>query len=101
MRRYLLLFLAAGALAAAAGLALPALAGSGAGANGQQPAAAAPLDLGAIPVKPVTAHPSVQRAGDDDEWGEGPRAGKAEHTGLRGIAEAGDNSAREEPGERD
>lgn len=94
MRKSLLLITAFGSLAALTGLALPAVAGSSDGTSASGPAGE-PLDLEAIPVKPVTGPLAVKGvAGDDDDGDDDmPIIGN----GVR--ASAGDDGFRGEGGE--
>lgn len=70
-----LLILVPFALVPLAGLALPAMAGSGQTAGAAQPAAES-LDLGAVPVKPVTGHLAISGIAVDDESDDMPAVGK-------------------------
>ena len=98
MRKILLATIAVAPLAALAGLTLPAIAESEGGSAGgscvTQPgdAAAGPIDLSQIPVKPVTGQLAVQGVGEEcDDMGQGGDAegihvgNNVEHEGLNEV----------------
>lgn len=83
MRKSLLLLAALVPIAGIAGIsafALPAAADSDDGSCAAQPALqAGPLNLDAIPTKPVTGPLSVRGAGDDDDCDDGSKVAQEQH----------------------
>jgi hypothetical protein len=106
MRKSLLLLAAIGPLAALGGLALPAAAESGeASCAAASKADAGPLDLEAVPVKPVTGPQAIQGAGIDDECDDMAAVGQVGQVGqddVRAVAgENGDGRLGDNRGESD
>jgi hypothetical protein len=93
VRKSFLLLAAIAPLAALTGLAMPASAESGEGSCVTHPAAGplVPLDLDAIPAKPVTGPLAVQGGGDDDECDDGPGVGGDDDDGPRAGLHADDD----------
>ena len=98
MRKSLLTLVALAPLVALAGLALPAVAESEGGACAGQ-TAVAPLNLDAIPAKPVAGRLAVKGAGEDcDE----ESAIGTDSAGVKRVsAETGERSARDGLGDTD
>jgi hypothetical protein len=103
MRKSLLLLAAIGPLAALGGLALPAAAESGeASCAAVSKADAGPLDLEAVPVKPVTGPQAIQGAGIDDECDDMAAVGQVGQDDIRAVAgENGDGRLGDNRGESD
>lgn len=92
MHKSLLLLVAIGSMGALAGFSLPASAESGEGSCGAAAGSAEPLNLDAIPSKPVTGKQAVQGVGDE-ECGDANVAGEANDDGLRASANAEDDAS--------
>lgn len=103
MRKILLSFAAIGPFVVLAGVAGPVSAESGEHGCVSQPAAAdrGPIDLDAIPVKPVTGAQSIQGAGIDDECDDVAAIGAATGDDERAAFREDDDHRRVEGVEED
>jgi hypothetical protein len=95
MHKSLLLLVALGSTAALGAFALPAAAESGEGACAASPSTSEPLNLDAIPSKPVTGKQAVQGVGDD-ECDDASAVDKATDDGLRASVDAEDDAGSRE-----
>lgn len=102
MRKSLFLLVALGSAVALGAFALPAAAESGEGACGATSSAASePLNLDAIPSKPITGKQAVRGVGDD-ECDDAAVVGEANDDGLRASVDAEDDAgSREDLNESD
>jgi hypothetical protein len=95
MHKSLLLLVALGSMGALAGFALPAAAESGEGSCAASSTASEPLNLDAIPTKPVAGKQAVHGVGDD-ECDDAAVVGKATDDGLRASVDAEDDAGSRE-----